>query len=667
MRVLPLLLAAASACAAAPTPRARVPATEFAFNDAGTLPCYAAQPRAKGQVLRPVDIDMSLELLANITDSRVYATVPDRIGGGDYGYFNVREEGGDYLVAPDLLEDNPGKYHMLVSHYEATSLRMFAAWSEHKTVDDNNREWSRVDMTLEARYRTPGGNLTEDFHVSSAPMWVETSCRFAEDGPLGQLTVPTEAEGITVNTASGHFELNYCREPRLLEAELLAPVASTPAEVIVQPAKDFDSMRYVAKTWLFNPDTGSVEIVGNAITGYGAVVPDVKFTPSASQLSYLEANYTLPGRIEIYYYSNLTAFNGMSSTNPTDYDVLVNETIYLSTPTKHALSDQDAIDFVTNKTFASPEWASSLKHAFHRFTSLYNASANAIRTDKVNVETFSIKNNANTTSDDDTAELLIYEFDCAVEIKAGNHYFSLKEYNNVTSLFGEGFTNYQPRLRETPNPVQVAGLLRVLSNDWTSEVRDIDVSFSASGEEKDNMEQDCVHCCVSNANLRLADSPDFVFNMTYDLVGPECPFNGTHSQDRIAMTRFADYLRTGLETPKLYTKFAAAVPPGPVSLPDLTVDFVPKHLADGKVAVYVGAHHYSGDMTLLDTNFECPYVNQVPQEYVEVAEFVCGPLQQPPTTTKPSDDVPGSAYSAASSVAVVAAIVAAFAFVATDY
>ncbi|MES1915754.1 MAG: hypothetical protein MHM6MM_007656 [Cercozoa sp. M6MM] len=147
------------------------------------------------QALRPVDLDMSIELLKNLTESRVYVNVPESMGGGDYGSFVVSEEGGDKVSDNNaLLEDTPGSYHISLYFNEAAVLRTIAARSEHKKEDDNNREWSRVNMTLEAKYTMPNGSVTTDYHVSSAPMWVETSCRFAENGPLGQLTVPTQAE-----------------------------------------------------------------------------------------------------------------------------------------------------------------------------------------------------------------------------------------------------------------------------------------------------------------------------------------------------------------------------------------------------------------------------------------------------------------------------------------
>ncbi|MES1913609.1 MAG: hypothetical protein MHM6MM_005790 [Cercozoa sp. M6MM] len=145
--------------------------------------------------------------------------------------------------------------------------------------------------------------------------------------------------------------------------------------------------------------------------------------------------------------------------------------------------------------------------------------------------------------------------------------------------------------------------------------------------------------------------------MTYNLVGTQCESKGTYVQDRIAMTRFTDYYRTGQETIKLYAGAAAYFYPSEYQKFDLTVEFVPKYLSKGKVAAYLGVDTYDGDMTLLDTSFECPkYKDEVPAEYFEMAESVCGTLLNRPVTTSPPDVVDSAASVSASALLVLAAI-----------
>ncbi|MES1917862.1 MAG: hypothetical protein MHM6MM_009561, partial [Cercozoa sp. M6MM] len=159
-------------------------------------------------------------------------------------------------------------------------------------------------------------------------------------------------------------------------------------------------MLFFYRTFLSNPDTGEIEPAGFTGKGLGAYLTNVRVR--------LQPSHTLPARIEIFYFTNVTAYRSSTGLgHPSGYAVLVNETFHVSSQTENAVTQQDAIDFVSNKTFAWKYWMQENPgehRTFHRFTSLYNVSANAVRTDKVHVESFSSENNANTTTDDSAGD-----------------------------------------------------------------------------------------------------------------------------------------------------------------------------------------------------------------------------------------------------------------------
>ncbi|MES1911133.1 MAG: hypothetical protein MHM6MM_003616, partial [Cercozoa sp. M6MM] len=63
-----------------------VPATSFAFNDAGRLPCYAAAEEQLNYPELPIDLNMTIGLMLNITKVDAYVAVPDVLGGGGVEY-----------------------------------------------------------------------------------------------------------------------------------------------------------------------------------------------------------------------------------------------------------------------------------------------------------------------------------------------------------------------------------------------------------------------------------------------------------------------------------------------------------------------------------------------------------------------------------------------------